>query len=121
MLDTIRDYWSIVSLGITTLAIPGVGYAYRKYKAGERRQTAIELGVRALLRERIVQGYYEYFHAGKMPLHGLESMENMYQEYRSLGGNGAVSKLMEDLRELEVKEDPPSGPGSKKAKRMGRE
>jgi hypothetical protein len=34
----------------------------------------------------------------------LEAAEKMYTEYHNLGGNGTVTKLMEDLRELPVRD-----------------
>ena len=105
LLETIREYWSMVSLAITTLAIPGVGYAYRKYKEAEKRQRAIEQGMRALLKDRIVQAYSHFVGKGNVTIQGLDAVENIYREYLSLGGSGAVTKLVEDLRELEVRDE----------------
>lgn len=105
LLETIREYWSMVSLAITTLAIPGVGYAYRKYKEAEKRQQSIEHGMRALLKERIVQAYSHFVGEGAVTIQGLDAVENIYHEYLSLGGSGAVTKLVEDLRELEVRDE----------------
>lgn len=73
-------------------------------KTGRPRQKAIELGIHALLRDRVVQAYYHYTERGWITLHGLEAAEKMYTEYHNLGGNGTVTKLMEDLRELPVKD-----------------
>ena len=50
MLETLRSYWSIISTIITVVAIPAVGYLYKKYKQADARQKAVELGVQALLR-----------------------------------------------------------------------
>lgn len=67
-----------------------------------RRQRAIENGIEALLRGQLVSSYYHYIERGWITLHGLEAVEKMYAEYHSLGGNGTVTKLVEDLRELPV-------------------
>ena len=32
MLETLRSYWSIISTIITVVAVPAVGYLYKKYK-----------------------------------------------------------------------------------------
>ena len=49
MLETLRSYWSIISTIITVVAVPAVGYLYKKYKQADARQKAVELGVQAYL------------------------------------------------------------------------
>ena len=88
MLETLRSYRSIISTIITVVAVPAVGYLYKKYKQADARQKAVELGVQALLRDRIVQSYYHYEERGWITLHGLENVNAMYKEYHALGGNG---------------------------------
>lgn len=70
MLETLRSYWSIISTIITVVAVPAVGYLYKKYKQADARQKAVELGVQALLRDRIVQSYYHYEERGWIPSPG---------------------------------------------------
>lgn len=105
MLGTLRSYWSIISTIITVVAVPAVGYLYKKYKQADARQKAVELGVRALLRDRIVQSYYHYEERGWITLHGLENVNAMYKEYHALGGNGTVTALVNTIHELEVRDD----------------
>lgn len=105
MLETLRSYWSIISTIITVVAVPAVGYLHKKYKQADARQKAVELGVQALLRDRIVQSYYHYEERGWITLHGLENVNAMYKEYHALGGNGTVTALVNIIRELEVRDD----------------
>ena len=105
MLETLRSYWSIISTIITVVAVPTIGYLYKKYKPADARQKAVELGVQALLRDRIVQSYYHYEERGWITLHGLENVNAMYKEYHALGGNGTVTSLVNSIRELEVRDD----------------
>lgn len=105
MLETLRSYWSIISTIITVVAVPAGGYLYKKYKQADARQKAVELGVQALLRDRIVQSYYHYEERGWITLHGLENVNAMYKEYHALGGNGAVTALVNTIHELEVQDD----------------
>ena len=84
---------------------PAVGYLYKKYKQADARQKAVELGVQALLRDRIVQSYYHYEERGWITLHGLENVNAMYKEYHALGGNGTVTALVNTIHELEVRDD----------------
>ena len=76
----------------------------RRLGQTDQRQKATERGIRALLRDRIVQAYYHYSERGWITLHGLENVEALYREYHALGGNGPVTKLVEDLRDLEVRD-----------------
>lgn len=84
----------------TTAAFSGVisicGWLYVQFRA-------LKLGMQAMMRDRIVQAYYQYYDRGWITLHGLENVERLYSEYHHLGGNGTVTKLVEDLRELEVR------------------
>ena len=100
MLETLRSYWSIISTIITVVAVPATGY-----KQADARQKAVELGVQALLRDRIVQSYYHYDERGWITLHGLENVNAMYKEYHALGGNGTVTSLVNSIRELDVRDD----------------
>ena len=105
MLETLRSYWSIISTIITVVAVPAVGYLYKNYKQADARQKAVELGVQALLRDRIVQSYDHYEGRGWITLHGLENVNAMYKEYHALGGNGTVTALVNTIHELEVRDD----------------
>ena len=73
--------------------------------AGALRGEELELGVQALLRDRIVQSYYHYEERGWITLHGLENVNAMYKEYHALGGNGTVTALVNTIHELEVRDD----------------
>ena len=105
MLETLRSYWSIISTIIAVVAVPAIGCLYKKYKQADARQKAVELGVQALLRDRIVQSYYHYEERGWITLHGLENVNAMYKEYHALGGNGTVTSLVNSIRELDVRDD----------------
>lgn len=106
MLNSVIDYWvgwlcAVVGAGLTWLGRT----LWKRQKESEKRQLAVEEGMQALLRDRIVQAYYHYAERGWVTLHGLESVNVMYEKYHNLGGNGTVTKLVEDLRKLEVRDD----------------
>lgn len=98
-MEWLLEYWLQVVFGLI------VGFLTWLVKRQYVRQSAIEKGIQALLRDRIVFSYYKYNERGNISLHGLEAMENMYKEYHNLGGNGAVTKLMQDVRRLDIVED----------------
>lgn len=74
--------------------VPALGYVYAK-------TITIRAGLRALLRDRILQAYKHYHEdKGYCPIYALENVEEMYKQYYALGGNGTITKLLEELKEL---------------------
>lgn len=81
-------------LGIATRAL------LKRLKRQEIRQSAIELGVQALLRDRMLHNYNKYIELGYAPIFAKENFENMYQQYHGLGGNGVMTQLHSEFMEL---------------------
>lgn len=103
LLATIGEWWLKWALGILGAAIvAGFRLLYKRQKTAETRQAALEKGMQAILRDRILTSYYHYHEKGKITLHGLENVEAMYASYHGLGGNGTMTQLVKVLRELEV-------------------
>ena len=94
MADFIAQYWIAAAFGIIST---GVGIAFRKI-------FAIRHGVQALLRDRIVQAYFYYMDRKYCPLYALETIQALYDQYHALGGNGAITKLVEDVKKLPAKD-----------------
>ena len=55
---------------------------------------AIKIGVQALLRDRLLQGYKHFEEKGYADVEDRENLENVYVQYHTLGKNG----VMDDLR-----------------------
>ena len=103
LLTTIAKWWVTWVLGlIGTGILAGFRVLYKRQKAAEIRQGAIESGMQAILRDRILTSYYHYHEKGKITLHGLENVETLYRSYHDLGGNGTMTHLVEVMREMEV-------------------
>ncbi len=103
MLDIIRQHWINWVCGLCTGGLVATfRHFHIKLKRANQRQDALEQGLQAMLRDRIVQAYYHYKERGNISQHGLESIESMYKAYHLLGGNGMVTHLMEDMRKLEI-------------------
>lgn len=97
------EWWLKWAFGIAAAAIvAGFRYLQKRQKAQEKRQDAIEKGMQAILRDRILTSYYHYHERGNITLHGLENVECMYKSYHDLGGNGTMTHLVEAMREMEV-------------------
>lgn len=102
-LSTFAEAWVKWAVGALAAALGAVfRYLYKRQKAQEKRQAAIENGMQAILRDRILTSYYHYHERGNITLHGLENVEHMYKSYHELGGNGAITHLVETMRDMEV-------------------
>ena len=105
-------YWlEVIFAGVLT----GLGILMRrlnrKLERWMREHEALQLGMQALLRDRIIWAYNHYMEKGSCPIYGQENIHEMYAQYKILGGNGAVTKLVEDLEELPAT-PPGKGAGS---------
>lgn len=63
----------------------------------------IESGVKCLLRDRIIERYNHYMEQESIPIYGMENVSDMYEAYHDLGGNGTITKLVEELEKLPSK------------------
>lgn len=61
---------------------------------------ALFAGVRSLLRKEIIDEYNHYMDTGYIPIYALENVVEMYKAYHRLGGNGACTKIVDELKEL---------------------
>ena len=102
MIDFVVKYWLEVAFGLIVACLTGL---YRKLnkqmKEAKMRQEAMDAGMQALLRDRIVQAYNHYaVDKGFCPIYGKQNVEAMYNAYHALGGNGTVTRLKEQIDQL---------------------
>ncbi len=97
MADWILKYWI---QALFSFVIAGLVAVYRKLACKMKEQDAIKLGIQALLRDRIIQSYNHYMEKECCPIYALENVIALYVQYNALGGNGAVTELIEKLKDL---------------------
>lgn len=93
---------------ITSYLIPTIlggilGFISTKLKKNKKKDLAIEQGVQALLRNEIIRRYREFETKGEISIFDKENLEEMFEQYKNLGGNGTVKKMMDELLELKTK------------------
>ena len=109
-----------IALSIFSAIATGIiGYLFHKLKAREdarleaeqqratdiaNREQAVNNALRALCRDRILQGYRYYRQQGSVSTAELESMTKLYDAYHSLGGNGTISAVYDKICDLPLKE-----------------
>lgn len=87
---------------IINIIVGGIAsYLYALYRQKQKENTALKLGVQALLRDRIIQAYNHYVKdKGFIPIYAKESINACYKSYEALGENGVINDLMEQINDL---------------------
>jgi hypothetical protein len=87
---------------VLNLVLGGVvSYIFALYRQKRKENDALKAGLQALLRDRIIQAYNHYVDGkGWIPIYALESINACYKSYESLGENGVINGLMEQLNDL---------------------
>lgn len=80
---------------LTLLGIPGMIASLFTFIRLQRRQdNAVRAGLRAILRDRLLQAFRGCARRGYAAPDERQNFENMYVQYHALGGNG----VMDDVR-----------------------
>ena len=89
---------------VTSSGIIGIftQFLLNRLKASEQKQQALELGVQALLRDRLIHQYEKYKSRGYAPIYAKENFENLYEQYHKLGANGVMDSIHEEFKNLPV-------------------
>ena len=74
-------------------------------KENEKRQNAMERGIRSLLRAELVRAHSKWMPRGYCPLETKEYVSRTYDAYHGMGGNDIGSAMYHDLMELPTKQD----------------
>ena len=104
MKDFIVQYWVEFIFGLFAV---GFGSLSKKLHKQIDDQRSLRDGTQALLRNQIIHSYDKYIDQRWIPIYGRENVLDMYQAYHSLGGNGTITKLMDEIERL------PSNPPEK--------
>ena len=77
---------------------------WRKIKLNEKKTESVQLGVQALLRDRLYSTYMHYQEKGYAPIYAREDLENMYKQYHVLGANGVMDDIYRKFMDLPLEE-----------------
>lgn len=86
--------------GMALIAVALIEAGAAKDRRKTKNQSAVQAGVQALLRDRIIQAHNHYVDKGYIPVYGMDNVMKLYGAYHELGGNGSVTKLVDTLKEL---------------------
>ena len=94
----------IISLVLSRVISKKLNTADAKAEQAKRETAAIAEGVKALLRDRLLQGYKHYIEKGWADMDDRANMENVWRQYHVLGGNGDMNDLRRTFRHLPMAE-----------------
>lgn len=101
MVDFIIKYWIQWLFGLLIAALG----AYTKYLSGvikreKAEQKALRDGMRSLLRRQIIMDCEGAIKEQYCPTATKDTIEDMYQSYHALGGNGVVTSIKDQMMAL---------------------
>lgn len=80
-----------------------LGYIVWLLERQKRDRDANSKGTMLLLRVQLIEYHEEWMARGYVTKHGIQNFIEMYEAYHSLGGNGMVTHLLEEVEELPIK------------------
>lgn len=91
-----------------TIALPIIltsflGYIVWLLKQQKKDRDANSKGTMLMLRSKLIEYHKEWTEREYVTKHGLDNFMEMYDAYHELGGNGMVTHLLEEVRELQIK------------------
>ena len=93
---------------ISTMLVYLLQQSYKENKRlkeeQKKRSTALEEGVVCILRKHLMDEHELWTAKGYITPKALESGLLMYKAYKSLGGNGMIDHMEEEIQELPIKD-----------------
>lgn len=93
----------VITSAIIMLINALVRRAGAETRQAQREDEAMQEGMRSILHTHIIEICDRCMDRGYVHLHNLEAVDSMYKAYHDLGGNGTVTKCVEDFRQLPIK------------------
>ena len=97
---TLLGIQGLITLLVSRVISKKLNTADAKAEQAKRETAAIAEGVKALLRDRLLQGYKHYIEKGWADMDDRSNMENVWRQYHALGGNGDMNDLRRTFRHL---------------------
>ena len=103
MWEFIAKYWIEFLFGLIAAAL-SAGYAKisKRLKDEKVRNTAIENGVRDILRMQILDTYDRCKASGSISVSRKDAIDSAYNSYHALGGNGTITQVHNELMAMQI-------------------
>ena len=80
-----------------------IAYIFKRIRANDCKTESVQLGVQALLRDRLIHEYNKAIDRGYAPIYAKENFDNMWTQYHNLGKNGVMDGIHEEYMSLPTK------------------
>ena len=101
ILETVAKWWATWMSGILAGAFI---YLWRKmtknYQENVAKDKAIERALVAMLRKDLLELCSRYKAAGEMSTDARVALEDLFQQYFALGGDGAFHRIYDEMKRL---------------------
>lgn len=101
MFDEIILKVILTVVGFITTGV--LGYFVAKVKNYKKRDTNQEEALKCLLRSNITSKYYVYNEMGSIPIYEKENIDYMFEQYKLMGGNSYVERIVKEINDLPIK------------------
>lgn len=107
MIEHIIKYWVNWAMGLIALGMITLWRKMRKDRQDQdATQEAIQNGVKALLRDRIIQMYSICKSKGFCSIQEREALESLYSAYHDgLHGNGTITDIHDAMRRMPTEKE----------------
>lgn len=94
-----QTYYVALPIVLTAL----MGYVIWLLQNQKKDRDANSKGTMLLLRVQLIEYHEKYTNLGEIPSYAYQNFMEMYDAYHTLGGNGMVTKMKEEIEELHLK------------------
>lgn len=102
-LTWITKYWIEFGFGLLTTSLFAlIKWIKIKIDVIKKENSAQSDGMRSLLKDRILQSYFTLSQTEEVTEPMLEVINDMYSSYHDLGGNGTITKIVDDINSYKV-------------------
>lgn len=85
------------------IALPIIlGYIVWLLKQQKKNRDANSRGTMLLLRVQLIEYHDKYMKLGEIPSYAYQNFCEMYDAYHTLGGNGMVTKMKNEIEEIHL-------------------
>lgn len=92
------------SSGLSAIVVAILNHYWAKKKNSSGKLDALVEAQKVLMIDRVRYLGSSYIHEGEISLEDKENLTEMYQAYKSLGGNGHLSTIMLEVERLHIVE-----------------
>ena len=98
------DVLQEIAAALVPLLAAFAGWAGARLRSGQKRDKAVERGVKMLLRAKVIDLGLHYLDDGEIPPYGMETIKGCYAAYEALGdGDHSVGDIVRRCEKIDIR------------------